>query len=166
MGLIIGLIGANIIAKNIGNKCIEYAETKAEAQRESERIRADAELEAERIRAKARLEAEQIKANSRARSDIIWAGTDLRKKEMECNTILETERIRAQKEIANTSMKTGFFSLLLGNGNNRENDLDSSYLKSNPIPQIEVQRKANYCGQCGEKQDDDSVFCKYCGCKL
>ncbi len=127
MGLIIGLIGANIIAKNIGEKAKEYAQ-----------IKADAEIE-------------KAKINAYSNRDVA---------EIYSDTILGTEKMRFLRDIATTSMRTGMFGAL-------SEDRDK-YAKSErgKIEPKKGNKKRYFCSECGEQQDYDAVFCKYCGSRI
>ncbi|MBO6300608.1 MAG: hypothetical protein J6N53_17390 [Lachnospiraceae bacterium] len=86
MGLLLGIIGVNVVAHTIGDKVVENTRAKQYAKVESERIRA--EQEAEKIRAKAELKAAKIQSKA----------------------IIKAAKIQAQRDVATIGMKTGFFT--------------------------------------------------------
>ncbi len=127
MGLIIGLIGANIIAKNIGEKAKEYAQ-----------IKADAEIEKARINA--------------------YANRDLA--EIYSDTELGKEKMKFLRDIATTSMRTGMFGSLMGEKN--EYAIADNYM----LETKKGKKRGYFCSECGQQQDADAVFCKYCGSRI
>ena len=130
MGLIIGLIGANIIAKNVGSKIVESVQAYSEGAVRSERARSDANIEI------ARIQSEMLQ---------------------------NVERMRMASDITTTGMKTGFFTSAMGNRNESYIDNCSDHESPRRLPQY---AKVMYCSECGGKQEEDAVFCKYCGHRL
>ena len=181
MGLLLGIIGVNVVAHTIGDKVVENTRAKQYAKVESERIRA--EREAERIRAEQ--EAEKIRAKA-----------ELKAAKIQSKAIIKAAKIQAQRDVATTGMKTGFFTSLFGTQqqagdlvNYREipqtqdiprvsynNGSQSAQGTSGVIPQststavyqggyTENRNEARpmFCRYCGTRYDADAVFCVNCG---
>lgn len=181
MGLLLGIIGVNVVAHTIGDKVVENTRAKQYAKVETERIRA--QREAERIRAEQ--EAERLRAKA-----------ELKAAKIQSKAIIKAAKIQAQRDVATTGMKTGFFTSLFGTDQQREdlvnyreitqeqeiprvsysNDSQSTRGTSTDIPQsrsTEVYRggytdtrnepRPMFCRYCGTRYDADAVFCVNCG---
>ena len=142
MGLIIGLIGANIVAKTIGDQCVKCVEKRNEGVIEKARLERDAQITSAQIQ-----------------SSSMYASTRVK-----YETLAEIEKIRAQKEITTTAMKTGMFSGALG-GCAKNERIERKSQKKYSDNQENTARKALFCMYCGERLDSDARFCKYCGNK-
>ncbi|MCR5249227.1 MAG: hypothetical protein K6E50_01325 [Lachnospiraceae bacterium] len=158
MSLLLGLIGANVIAHTIGNKIVENTEAKARAQVQAAEIQRRKEIKAEKIRTAAEIKKAKIEAKNR----------------------VETVRLGTAASVMNTAMMTGAYpgynqaqqgysgpygqmgynggipESIPQNGN-VAGYIEGEYREVSAAPEI------CFCERCGKRRSPGAAFCGYCG---
>jgi len=168
MGLIIGLIGANILAKTIGEKVVEAKEAKAAEKIEVEKHRSNMEIQREREIARSE--------RDKARADVAIERT---------RAYMERDRLRADIEIERlrtmAAMQPNYFSNMYRQGQPAYQQPQQGYYIENGYPQNyqqpqnyapdvprlpDGQRVARFCPGCGKPHEPEDMFCQFCGKKF
>ena len=150
--LLVGLVGANAIANNIGDKVVECLKIYEDSKSQNTRIQNETALEITQIQAAKTVAVEKTKA------------------------MVQFAKTGVYRNLISNQKPYDDYGYDIDYDRDRDYDYDYDFDYSNGYPRICTKQalsetsssysKGYYCKRCGKSQDADAIFCKWCGTRL